>query len=129
MHLTAPNFGEGKLNESIALTVHQRQLMSYVRERRPPSIVEFGPGNILPGHQDPADQILEVGHTGAPLHATIEKDGGANITNCLLEYVQTNNPKPSSYPNSVPCSPDPAASPPASNFSAESTEVSGTLSA
>ena len=125
-HLTAPNFGEGKLNESIAVTVTKDNHV--YAGTAPATIVEFGPGNILPDIKTQQTNILEVGHTDATLHGTVEKDGGANITNCLLEYVQTNNPKPSSYPNSVPCSPDAAASPPASNFSAESTEVSGTLS-
>ena len=55
-----------------------------------------GPDNILPDIRTAETNIQEVGHTAATLHATIQRAGGANITGCKLEYVQTNNPKPSS---------------------------------
>ena len=63
-----------------------------------PEIVVFGPGDVLPDVKTAETDILEVGHTGATLHGTIERDGGPNVTGCKLEYVQTNNPRPPAYP-------------------------------
>jgi hypothetical protein len=125
----APAFGQGILNNSEALAATKSRLVVVSNNGAGgPEIVVFGPGNIRPDLKTQETNILEVGHTDATLHGTVERDGGPNITGCKLEYVQTNNPSPETYPNSVPCSPDPASSPPGSNFSAESTEVSATMS-
>ena len=123
-----PSFGAGVLNESEALAATKSRLvLASTNGPEGAEVVIFGPGNILPDIKTQQTNILEVGHTDATLHGTVKPAGGANVTNCKLEYVQTNNPFPSSYPNSVPCSPDPASSPPGSNFSAD-TEVSATIS-
>jgi hypothetical protein len=125
----APSFGKGILQSSQALAATKSRLVVASTEGvGGPEIVVFGPGNILPDVKTAETDILEVGHTDATLHGTIERDEGANVTGCKLEYVQTNNPRPPAYPNSVPCSPDPESSPPGSNFSDESTDVSATLS-
>jgi hypothetical protein len=124
-----PSFGQGVLHESTALAATKSRRVVVSNEGATgPEIIIFGPGNIVPDVKTAETNILDVGHTGATLHATIERDTGANVTGCTLEYVQTNNPRPPAYPESVPCSPDPASSPPGSNFSAESTDVSATLS-
>ena len=124
-HKNAPDFGEGVLSEaeSIAVTKDHHVYVS----SQGPKIVVFGPGNILPDIRTEETDIEEVGHTDATLHGTVELAGGANITGCKLEYVQTTSSNPSSYPESVPCEPDPAASPPSSNFTSD-TDVSGAIS-
>lgn len=125
----APSFGQGILHNSQALAATKSRLVVASTEgANGPEVVVFGPGNILPDVKTAETNILEVGHTEATLHGTIERDGGPNVTGCRIEYVQTNNPRPPAYPNSAPCSPDPAASPPGSNFSADSTDVSATIS-
>ena len=124
-----PSFGQGILNNSEALAATKgRLVVASTAGAGGPEVVVFGPGNIRPDIKTAETNILEVGHTDATLHGTVERDGGPNVTSCKLEYVQTNNPNPTSYPNSVPCSPDPASSPPGSNFSADSTDVSATIS-
>jgi hypothetical protein len=125
----APSFGQGVLHNSRALAATRSRLVVASTEgAKGPEVVVFGPGNVIPDVKTAETDILQVGHTTATLHGTIERDTGANVTGCVLEYVQTNNPRPPSYPNSVPCSPDPSSSPPGSNFSAESTAVSAALS-
>ncbi len=124
-----PAFGQGILNSSEALAATKSGLVVVSNVGAGgPEIVVFGSGNIRPDIKTEETNILEVGHTDATLQGTVERDGGPNVTGCKLEYVQTNNPNPTSYPNSVLCSPDPGSSPPGSNFSAESTDVSATIS-
>ncbi len=124
-----PSFGQGLLHNSQALAATKSHRVVVGSEgAKGPEIIVFGPGDVLPDVKTPRADILEVGHTGATLHATVERDEGPEITGCKVEYIQTTVARPSEYPESAPCSPDPASSPPGSNYSAESTPVSATLS-
>jgi hypothetical protein len=60
--------------------------------------------------------------TGGTVHATIDPNNGGPVTSCEIQYGTD-----TSYGSSVPCSPDPASSPPGSNFT-QITGVSGILS-
>jgi hypothetical protein len=120
-YLDAPPFGAGKLAESEAIAVTKDHHV--YASTSGAKIVIFGPGNVLPDIRTQKTDINQVGHTDATLHGRVEMAGGSPIVSCKLEYVQTTEEKPSSYPNSVPCSPDPAESPPGSNFTTD-TEVS-----
>ncbi len=61
--------------------------------------------------------------TAGTLNATIDPNGGGDVTDCHFEYGAS-----ASYGlGSLPCAPDPAASPPGTNFSAP-TDVSAAVS-
>ncbi|HEY7256950.1 MAG TPA: hypothetical protein VH476_09745 [Solirubrobacterales bacterium] len=60
--------------------------------------------------------------TSGTLNATVDPSGGGNVTECKFEYGTT-----TTYGTIVACNPDPAASPPASNFSSP-TDVSASVS-
>jgi hypothetical protein len=60
--------------------------------------------------------------TGGTLNATVDPNGGGNITQCHFEYGSSK-----AYGTTVPCAPDPNFAPPGSNFGTP-TEVSATIS-
>lgn len=80
----------------------------------------YAPGGGAVNIFDPAPRRATVSYaavtgettTSGVMHATIDPNGGGNVTECHFQYGTS-----SSYGNTVPCSPDPASAPPGSNFS------------
>lgn len=106
----APDIGVGPLSGSrvVAVTQDHRVFASSAG----PEIVRFGLGDILPDVHTFAPDIDDVGHTTATVRGKIELAGGQNITSCKVEYGTGIG-----YGSEAPCTPDPAAAPPGSNFS------------
>ena len=66
--------------------------------------------------------VTNQGQSSGTLNAAVDPNGGGDVTSCRFEYGTT-----ASYSlGSVPCNPDPASSPPGSNFSAP-TDVSAEI--
>ncbi len=81
----------------------------------------FSPAVIVPKITNEA--VSNPGRNSVTLNATVEPNGGEDITSCHFEYGTD-----TSYGlGSVPCSPDPAANPPSSHFSGP-TQVHADLS-
>lgn len=111
----APTFGMGKLTGSEAIAVTKDHHV-YASTSSGPAIVKFAPGDILPRIRTFESDQEEVGHHEAVLHGKVEPDGGDPITGCSLEYRAGNANYAEPGTNTIPCTPDPATTPPASNF-------------
>jgi hypothetical protein len=122
-HRTVPPFGAGKLTDSYAVAVGKNHhVYASTTSTEGNKIVDFGPGDILPNVHTFAPQLGDVGHHEVAVHGKVELDGGSSIKECKFEYGTT-----TAYSSgSVPCSPDPASSPPGSYFGTD-TEVSATI--
>ena len=128
VHKSGPAFGTGGvLSKSrgvfVAVDGHVYATTNGTEESPAAEVVIFGPGAILPNIRTPAPQINDIGHIDATVRAHVDRIGGAPITSCEVQYG-TEAP---AYGSSVPCSPDPALNPPASNFEAATTDVSAHL--
>ena len=89
-------------------------------------IVVFGPGALLPDPHTLAPEIDDVGHTTAEVGGLVELGGGSEIVECTFVYGLTAKYEGAGS-GQEDCTPDPAAAPPGSHFSAD-TEVSAQLS-
>jgi DNA-binding beta-propeller fold protein YncE len=81
----------------------------------------YGPATKLPSVE--YGNVTSPTTTSGTLNATVGPNGGGNVTECKFEWGTS-----TAYGESAPCSPDPASSPPGSNFSsptAVSTGLSG----
>jgi hypothetical protein len=116
----APTFGAGKLTESQAVAVTSDH---HVFASNGAEMVRFGHGAVLPDPHTYAPDIDEVGHETAVLHGSVETAGGGPITTCVIEYGPSQG---GAFPDSAPCSPNPAATPPGSYFNG-TTAVSAEL--
>jgi hypothetical protein len=131
-HRNAPIFGQGVIHftpfggdaGAIALTAdHHVYAASKEASNTPPEIIVFGPGDILPDIRTEDSDLEEVGHTSTQVHGEIELAGGSNIVDCKIEYGTVAS---TAYGSSIPCEPNPAESPPGSNFSAD-TQIDGEI--
>jgi hypothetical protein len=86
------------------------------------SFSKFTPGPPLPTVHTEPPQTGDIGHTTATVRGAIDLAGGTPITGCEVKYGLT-----SAYESSAPCSPNPASSPPGSNFTVN-TPVTASLS-
>ena len=122
-HKDAPDFGVGDLEDSIAVAVTKDHKVFASREgSEGPEIVRFGPGDVVPDVRTEKPGLDDVGHTSVQVAGEVELAGGSPVVRCEIEYGLNTN-----YAETpVPCTPDPAESPPGSNFAAN-TPVSGEL--
>jgi sugar lactone lactonase YvrE len=89
----------------------------------------YSPGGSAVNIFDPAPPRAAISYspvtgettTSGTVHATIDPNGGGDVTECQIEYGTS-----MSYGKTVACSPDPASAPPGSNFAAP-TPVSAEL--
>lgn len=108
----------GTLNGGIAINSNG---YIYLTDGSNHAVDIFTPGTALPKITNRA--VSNADHTSVTLNATVDPREGGNITECRFEYGTD-----ASYGlGSVPCVPDPSASPPGSNFSAP-TDVSADIS-
>jgi phosphodiesterase/alkaline phosphatase D-like protein len=81
----------------------------YVSDSANRVIDVFGAGIPLP--KPTYGPVTDATPTSATFHATIDPNGGAPVSSCHFEFGTTSN-----YGSTAPCTPDPGASAPASNF-------------
>ncbi|MBA3865550.1 MAG: hypothetical protein H0X42_04260 [Solirubrobacterales bacterium] len=113
-------FGEGHLSEPVGMDVDGSSHSVYVANSGDGEVAIFGDIRPAVPTTGPAS---EIGETTATLSGGVGPGAsGGSITQCVFEYGIDET-----YGRSVPCSPDPAANPPGSNFNGP-TSVTGSLS-
>jgi hypothetical protein len=117
-----PTIGAGTLLNSRAIAVTADHHVFAATEFT--KVAHFGPGDLVPDVRTDRPQVDDVGHTTATLRGRVEPAGGGPITACAIEYGLDTKYEA----GEVPCEPDPAASPPGSNFTGDQ-DVSGELTA
>jgi hypothetical protein len=85
-----------------------KQVVDVFTPNGPAPILSYGP-------------VSNAAQASVTLNATVDPNGGPSITQCHFQYIddatfEANSGSYSSGAASVPCSPNPAATPPASNF-------------
>jgi hypothetical protein len=112
----APDFGSPVLSGSNAVVVTEDNRV--FASTGGTKVVRFGPGKTLPDVKTKPALPDDLGHTEATVSGEVKLAGGADITECMLEYGLT-----ISYGSVAPCSPDPSVT----NFTTD-TPVSAVMS-
>jgi hypothetical protein len=110
-------FGEAQLDDPRGIAVDGGSHTVYVANAGSDAILVFGDARPIVT----TGPATEVSDTSVTLTGSIDPAGRGDVTECFFEYGFEDT-----YGETVPCSPDPASSPPGSNFSAP-TEVTATV--
>ena len=111
------SFGAGHLSGAMGVGVDGTSHSVYVANSTSNEVAIFGDARPIVS----TEPAIDVTQTSVALAAHIDPAGRGAITSCRFEYGFTIN-----YGSSIPCSPDPASSPPGSNFTSP-TDVTATL--
>jgi hypothetical protein len=114
---TLDEFGLGQLDGAWGMDINPATDDAYVANTGNGNVAVFG-GTVPGVTPDPASNVDQ---TSATLSGEVDPLGRGDITTCYFEYGLTQ-----SYGQTAPCDPDPASSPPGSNFTTP-TDVSADL--